>query len=217
MEHLTIEDLARLVEDEPTADESRHLHDCGECREELEGLRAQTATLRSLPDLAAPDSVWRGVEARMRREGIPASAAVTRGRFGGWAAYQGGPLLRMAATIALFVAGGVTGALLQGPGGVGQAADVAAITTADDAAQAVQTTEAAYLEALTRYAELSGSSDTIDPLSRLVALESIVLTTRAALEESPADPVINGYHLTALSQREAVLRQISNPTGDGWY
>ena len=48
----------------------------------------------------------------------------------------------------------------------------------------------------------------MDPLNQLAALEGIVLTTRAALEEAPADPVINGYHLSALGQRDAILRQI---------
>ena len=45
-------------------------------------------------------------------------------------------------------------------------------------------------------------------MSRLAALEGIVLMTGAALSEAPADPVINGYHLTALEQRDALLRQI---------
>ena len=34
-----------------------------------------------------------------------------------------------------------------------------------------------------------------------------MLTTRAALGQSPADPVINGYHLTALAQRNATIKQ----------
>ena len=62
-----------------------------------------------------------------------------------------------------------------------------------------------------------------DPVNRLAALEGIVLTTRAALNEAPADPVINGYHLTALEQRDAILRQIqAQPAPDEdneqeWY
>jgi hypothetical protein len=60
-------------------------------------------------------------------------------------------------------------------------------------------------------------------VSRLAALEGIVLTTRAALDDAPADPVINGYHLTALEQRDAILRQIqevpeeSDDNEQEWY
>jgi hypothetical protein len=59
-------------------------------------------------------------------------------------------------------------------------------------------------------------------VSRLAALEGIVLTTRSALREAPADPVINSYHLTALGQRDELLRQIEESgteteTGDEWF
>ena len=61
-------------------------------------------------------------------------------------------------------------------------------------------------------------------MSRLAALEGIVLTTRAALNEAPADPVINGYHLTALEQRDALLRELqeapvhsSDDNQQEWY
>ena len=37
----------------------------------------------------------------------------------------------------------------------------------------------------------------------------IWLTTAEALNESPADPVINSFHLTALAQRNAMLREIA--------
>jgi hypothetical protein len=94
---------------------------------------------------------------------------------------------------------------------------VAEATTAEEAERALVATEAEYVAALSRYAELTGTDVTDDPLNRLAALEGIVLTTRAALREAPADPVINGYHLTALTQREAMLRQISSTSGEGWF
>jgi hypothetical protein len=50
--------------------------------------------------------------------------------------------------------------------------------------------------------------------STMAALESIVLTTRAALNRAPADPVINGYHLTAVAEREAMLRRLAAATAD---
>ena len=75
----------------------------------------------------------------------------------------------------------------------------------------------AYLAAMTRYTELAGGTAAADPVARLAALESIVNTTRAALGQAPADPVINGYHLTALAQRDATLKKLSSSTGQTWF
>jgi hypothetical protein len=122
-------------------------------------------------------------------------------------------LLRIAASLALFAAGGLGGYLLRGaaaPTGplAATAADPPATET--EAAERLQTAEAAYTAALAAYAQTAGSPPAADPVSRLAALEGIVLTTRAALDDAPADPVINGYHLTALEQRDAILRQIQD-------
>jgi hypothetical protein len=45
--------------------------------------------------------------------------------------------------------------------------------------------------------------------SRLAALDQMISTTREAMREAPHDPVINGYYLTTLGQREATLRQLN--------
>lgn len=78
-----------------------------------------------------------------------------------------------------------------------------------EATEFLRSTEALYLEALTRYAELASQAESGDPVARLAALQSIIMTTQAALNETPTDPVINGYHLTALAQRDATLRQVA--------
>jgi hypothetical protein len=77
--------------------------------------------------------------------------------------------------------------------------------------------EELYLAALTRYAELAIQAESGDPVARLAALQSIVMTTQAALNQTPMDPVINGYHLTALAQRDATLRQVAAVTSDPAY
>jgi hypothetical protein len=89
--------------------------------------------------------------------------------------------------------------------------------TMDEATALLRDTEELYLGALTRYAELATQADAGDPIARLAALQSIVLTTQAALTQTPADPVINGYHLTALAHRDATLRQVAAVTSDRWY
>jgi hypothetical protein len=89
--------------------------------------------------------------------------------------------------------------------------------TVDDAAALLRETEEMYLAALTRYAELASSAEPGDPIARLAALQSIVMTTQAALNQSPTDPVINGYHLTALAQRDATLKQVAATSSDRWH
>lgn len=87
----------------------------------------------------------------------------------------------------------------------------------DEAAALLRETEELYLGALTRYAELASQAEAGDPVARLAALTSIVMTTQAALNQAPTDPVINGYHLTALAQRDATLRQVAAATSDRWH
>lgn len=78
--------------------------------------------------------------------------------------------------------------------------------------------ESMYLDALAQYAQLSGELREIDdPVARLVVLESIVLTTREALDRAPADPIINGYHMTAVAQRDATLRQLAARSREPQY
>lgn len=89
--------------------------------------------------------------------------------------------------------------------------------TVEQAAQQLRETEAYYLDALTRFAELATQSGAGDPVARLAALQSIILTTQAALNEAPTDPVINGYHLTALAQRDATARQVAAASSERYY
>jgi hypothetical protein len=134
----------------------------------------------------------------------------------------------VAAAIAIFVLGGITAGSLR-PGNVppttsgNQSRALVANAAAPqisvaDAQNAVRAAESAYLSALTRYTELAGTVDVVDPVARLAALESIVLTTRAALGQAPADPVINGYHLTAVAQRDATMKKLAMSSGNQtWF
>lgn len=89
---------------------------------------------------------------------------------------------------------------------------------AQEAATLLRDAEGLYLDALAQYAQHAGATpDADDPFARLVALESIVLMTREALDRAPADPIINGYHMTAVAQREATLRQIAATSRSPWF
>lgn len=245
MSHLTLETLARLIDESPDPTETGHLDICEQCRAELEALRADSAALHALPDPEPSVAQWVRLEQRLEREGLMR-------RNWRWQP----TVLRMAAAIVIFVLGAVSAALVMRPNDtqyltandqparqvIEQPANVVApaatlaenrtvtpapavagpviaarpANTPEEAAARLRTAESDYLAALARYAELSGRIDEGDPLARLAALESIVATTRAALGRAPADPVINGYHLTAVAQRDALLRQVS-ASGQTWY
>jgi len=224
--HLTLETLARLVDEEATPAEAEHLRRCVSCREELETLRDEVAALAELPRLVPPPpSAWPALEKRLRAEGLiaPAPEAGRVPEAARPSPWGGARLLRLAAAIALFLLGGGAGfaahaaldagAADSGPGG----AIASPATTVEDAARQLAEAEAVYRSALARYNELAGVPIMGDPLTRLATLETILLTTGEALSASPADPVINGYHLTALAQREATMQQLVLASDEKWY
>lgn len=224
MQHLTQEEIARCADETPTEREAAHLEHCTDCTRELVEMREQIRTLAALPEYAAPEAHWARLRNQLVAEGLVGSSR-SRAMLG----YRRS--LRVAAAVALFVGGAATGALLRGAPGTApvvpgptamnmQEAEVRTIgtaATADEATEQLQDAEQLYLAALTRYAELTQADEPVDPVTRLAALEGIVLTAQAALKESPADPVINSYLLTAVGQREAMLRQISNTSGEAWF
>ncbi len=215
MHHLNAETLARLVDERPTADESAHLTGCAVCAGELDALKRQTMNLRELPDPVMPDLLRRRIALALEAE--PMSTPAARRTMGAWTS--------IAAGIALFVLGGAVGtwvvapSLAPGGGPAPAASPLAANADLATEAAALAAAEAEYMNALARFARLNYSDDGMDPLNRLAALEGIVLTTRSALREAPADPVINGYHLTALGQRDELLRRIEGleSAGDEWF
>jgi|GEM_PF-389389 len=75
--------------------------------------------------------------------------------------------------------------------------------------------EVAYLAALQRYAR--AADETEDPRARLAALERLVGATSAALERAPDDAVINGYHMAALRQRDALRRRLATDQQKNWF
>jgi hypothetical protein len=211
MHHLKLEELARLVDEPPTEAETDHLEGCARCAADLEELRLQTTLLAQMPDPVMPDTVRIRIAQVVEAEAAP--VRLERGFDRGW--------MSVAAAVLMFVIGGVTGTFVIAPGLAPQASVVERAAPSGGAAEAANSlvaAEAAYLQALANFARLNYSGDGLDPLNRLAALEGIVLTTRSALREAPADPVINNYHLTALGQRDELLRQIEEvDEADEWF
>lgn len=223
MEHLTLEHLARLVDDPPTTEEMRHLADCRRCAEELDALREQTKALGSLPEILPPKGDWQAIEARLRSEGLVEDPPLFR-RLGlahtpGW--------MKAAAAVILFLSGtgtGVAVASTSGLGGsTGPAARSAAVTDAasvEEAATAVRSAEEQYVSAVSRYRELlarDGGEDLgADPISRVAALEHLVMVSQAAVRQAPGDPFLNGFLASAMAERDAALRMVSSGS-DNWF
>jgi hypothetical protein len=273
MQHLTLEAIARLVDEPPLAGEAAHLSGCLVCRRELDEMRGQTAALGALDEPELPAHAWVGVEAALRAEGllldIPRRAPVP--------VWRRPELLRAAAALALFVAGGALGVLYRGrhgaeqvavapetvrglpitvrpPAGMPDAAPSAArpVASAEEgpfevetvpapaggarlastggaprppraqtpevrrAARELARAEAAYLVALQRYAAIADPQSGADPQTRMDALERMLSTTREALDQAPDDPVINGYHMAALHERDQLRRDMAANEKD-WF
>jgi hypothetical protein len=270
MSHLSLETIARLVDEQPSALDSAHLDACAKCRAELVSMREDVASLAALPDMTPSPDAWRDIEARLEAEGLlRAKRDIIPIRSRSYV-----PLARAAAVAVIFVGGALVGRTMAsaGPRGIdtrtadanaantstqapvtasNATSDVTAPTpetalppapgatessrsvqlastgnaqrggdSADNAAgdgslRELRAAEDKYFSALSRYSEKEGT-ETADPNARLAALEGIVLTTRAALAQAPTDPVINGYHLTALAQRDAMLKQIKANPAKSW-
>lgn len=227
MSHLDRESLARLVDEEPIPEEARHLAQCERCSAELAALREQSAALGALPPIAPPDTAWADIETRLHDEGLVRPTSAGAGR----------RALRIAASVAALLAAGALGALIQArvggargthpatvavTGGTGARPATAAARDDDASEAAIQArlkqAEAEYVAALAAYDQvLQPQQQMPDASARLAALEGVVLTTGAALQRSPGDPVINGYHLTALAQREATLRRLAAAGNGPWF
>ena len=91
--------------------------------------------------------------------------------------------------------------------------DSATFTSIEEARAAQLRSESMYQQAAAFLADHDSTGTTeYNPemvKSRLAALDQMITTTRAAMREAPHDPVINGYYLTTVGQREVALRQLN--------
>ncbi len=85
MEHLSLEALARLVDETPDPTEGEHLSRCRRCRDELDALRNQTLGLSHLPDLRPPALGWDAIQSALESEGLVRPVSRGAPRFDGGA------------------------------------------------------------------------------------------------------------------------------------
>jgi len=183
MNHLSLENLARLLDEEPSRSESEHLAECADCRSELAALRADRDALNALPDLLPPPpTAWPDLAERLKEEGlirteVTGGTQVTPARTGGRR------FLYLAASLALFLLGGSTGYLLRGADSGGEIAHgVGGQTTSPGSAStggglAARGEEPAGVDPTPVYRSLSSPSD------RLALGNDAAAASRARLTE----------------------------------
>lgn len=216
MEHLSTEQLARLVDEESGPEEADHLSACTGCAKELEALREQTLSLAALPEIMPPLGDWRVLEAHLRSEGLVRDPGLFR-RLG---LAQTPAWMKAAAAVMLFLGGATTGSALTTAGAVGFRSTNAQVANVEDAAFAVRSAEQDYVTAVVRYREMlaqNGGADLgSDPISRFAALEHLVIVSQAAVRQAPGDPFLNGFLTSAMAERDAALRMVS-ASRDNWF
>jgi hypothetical protein len=230
MSHLSTDRLAALGDETPTAAETAHLAECAVCARERAAYRTLVGMAHGERDaIGLPLTRWDAIASALDagspiatglRPSAPARSAGAR-RSAPW------PLLRAAAAVLLLAGGAVVGRRSAGvpilpdfasSGRAGAADDsigrsAAAFNSVEQARLAQLRSEAVYQQATAFLAEhdtaafVDGSPTAYR--SRLAALDQVISTTQAAMREAPHDPVINGYYLTTIGQREATLRQLN--------
>jgi hypothetical protein len=238
MSHLNLEELARLVDEPPAAGEAEHIAACAICTGSLLELREQSAVLAALPPVAAPRNEWAHIERRLASSPV---MRIRRMQTPQWRSRASRAALWM--LIGATAQAAILALMFAGPPQVGSfrsawhfawmpkfgtnpvtAPEAPVVAPVSDSAQIelaklkVDEAAANYFEALTDYSTISGGVP-IDPEARLATFESIVAVTGVALERAPTDPLINGYHLSALAERDALLKQATLvPSGASpWY
>lgn len=227
MEHLNLETLARLVDEAPDADERRHLSACQRCRTELELLQGQTGALGQLPDMRPPRGDWAMLEARLMSEGLLRHERSPLASTPGW--------MKAVAAVLLFVGGtglgfALDGAVVPGASTAGGPSDspytltAGTATSVDEAEEAVRLAERLYMDALVQYRQLvdtpeDGASSSARTESRLAALELLVAAGKAAVQQAPTDPFLNGFLASTMAERQATYQAALTSSGSAndWY
>lgn len=224
MSHLSSERLAALTDEAPTDFEREHIAECELCERELaafQGLRVLAAEERNR--INAPLTTWNSLSVAIHAGGVMAPAAAVPHR-----TVRARAWLQAAAGILLIAGGAAAGRysagasvlpLVSPDSVVAQAPDSAAVLQAptfasvDEAQQARTRYEVLYQQAAAFLAEHDSTNyspgSPAGMRTRLAALDRVGETMRQALDEAPYDPVINGYYITTLGQREATLRQLN--------
>ncbi|MDE2982819.1 MAG: hypothetical protein OXU74_16635 [Gemmatimonadota bacterium] len=215
MERLSLEQLARLVDERPTSEERAILDADPGLRRELDALRAQKGALRDLPSMLPPPDSWPELEEKLMAEGLIRGSRRDPAFWRKWMRMAAGLVLFIGGTAFGWAAGGAPAAAPNGLAAGSDAADTEAVSFAslEEAMLAVQEAEQEWSAAFAEFRRLLGAQSERelpgDPAVRLAAIDALLAASRAAVEESPADQFFNGLVVSTLAERQQTLRQIS--------
>lgn len=226
MQHLLIERLAELADSEPTAAEEQHLAECAMCAaERIAYHRVVSMATDERRRIAPPITTWGLLSEELREQGLittkeqatARTVFIARARTMVW---------RVAAGLGILVTGLVSGrmttgmsvqaAFALGDGGPVDGTQVA--LTADDfsstaaAMQSLQRAQQDY-ERAALYLATHDTSMTEGATeayrTTLAALDEMAETSRRALSEAPADPIMNQVYFTTLGARNMTLGKLA--------
>ena len=219
MSHLSPERLAALASDPPTAAELAHLTGCADCTRERAAYRSldklATGSARSI---GAPLTTWESLRPALLADGVIDSGrgqiSSVRPRRSGWLQAAAAALLVAGGAAAGRVSAGVSfSAAAARSSGPAQVDSSPRFKSLDEARAAQTQSQVLYQNATAYLAQYDTTSRVIESSSamrtRLAALDRTQQVLNQALTEAPYDPVINGYYLTTVGQREATLRMIN--------
>jgi hypothetical protein len=227
MSHLSSERLAALADDPPSPSELAHLTGCVACSAERHAFeRLLTISRSEQARIGVPLSRWESIALAFRPQD-EADYDVERTPERAPRLLQGRTWLRAAAAVLLVAGGMAAGRFSAGASAlphlrrdrpiadrpVVQDSMQSAFATVDEAREARARYEMLYQNAAAYLAAHDSSSYSPDSpaamRTRLAALDRVGETMRAAMHQAPYDPVINGYYLTTMGQREATIRQLN--------
>jgi hypothetical protein len=226
MPHLSTDRLAALGDDQPTPAEVSHLATCAECARERGAYQTLLAMAHAeRAPLGLPLTRWESIASALAAEETPVlvrrSPASRSVRWplqvaAGLLLVAGGAMVgRMSVATAPQPSVATPGFTASAPAGTSATTRLAAesvFASVDDARAAQTRSEQLYQQAAAFLAQHDSSGTGEGPVayrSRLAALDRVLSTTRQAMRDAPHDPVINGYYLTTIGQREATLRQLN--------
>ena len=215
MSHLSIERLAALADEQPTADELAHLTQCAACARERDAHLSLLAMAGSERDaMGLPLTRWDSLSERLKSEGLVAVRHPAR-RTSNWGLQAAAALLLVAGGVAL---GRATTSEPVIPG-----TTVTTATTDGDTLRSFASVEEAlrwreiystgYQRTVAYLAANDSGSRGQTPAvmrTRLAVMDQVSKTLKDALLDAPSDPVINDFYLNSFGQREATLRQLNN-------
>ena len=225
MQHLVIERLAELADGEPTTTELDHLAECAMCSAELVAYQRVVAMAADeRRRIAPPVTNWGALSTELRQQGVITTRAEASARRAFMARLTRGAW-QAAAGIAILVTGMVTGRLTAGmplrsalalgadslPGAqVAVSPDDFASTAA--AMQVLQRAQQEYERAALYLANhdtsmVEGATEAYR--TTLAALDEMAETSLRALNEAPADPIINQVYFTTLGARNMTLGKLA--------